>query len=206
MPPVVKNILIINVLLYAASTLLAGGRFDLYQYFSLKWILSPDFHIWQIITYMFMHANFSHLFFNMFAVWMFGAILERTMGAKRFLIYYLVTGIGASIIHFLVMYWQVYPALSYLNYVSVIGASGAVFGILLAFGMMYPNAEIYIYFLVPLKAKWLVLIYGAIELLTGIFGSNDGVAHFAHLGGMLFGFFLLWFWGYFKIGKKRTYL
>ncbi|MDR1758139.1 MAG: rhomboid family intramembrane serine protease [Bacteroidales bacterium] len=203
LPPVVKNLLIINVLFFLATILLAPVGVDLVKIFGLHYFSAPDFRPWQLVTYMFMHANFGHIFFNMFALWMFGAALEQVMGQKRFLTYYLITGIGAAILHYLVLYYQLRPYLmmyemsgnmNALNQFVTIGASGSVFGLLLAFGMLFPNSEIYLYFLLPIKAKWFVIIYGAIELFYGIGGTNDGVAHFAHLGGMLFGFILLMAW------------
>jgi len=212
---------------------------------------------------MFLHGDFGHLFFNMFALWMFGYMLENVWGPKRFLIYYFLTGIGAAVVHYFVIFLDINPVITsinsiisdpsadalldfvqghtfevskysggiynefqkfasdintlninpenrvalqdalnflvdyreyYLNLPNVIGASGAVFGILLAFGMMFPNTHIYIYFLFPLKAKYFVILYGAIELIYGFTGSGSNIAHFAHLGGMIFGFLILTYW------------
>jgi membrane associated rhomboid family serine protease len=153
---------------------------------------------------MFMHANFSHLFFNMFALWMFGNSLENYWGSKRFLFYYLFTGVGAGIIQNIVVAFEVWQYAQmgadfaqisrFMNYAVTVGASGAVFGLLLAFGMMFPNMMIYLYFLVPIKAKWFVIGYGVLELISGISGSSSNIAHFAHLGGMLFGFVLILWW------------
>ena len=156
-----------------------------------------------------MHGNFAHLFFNMFALWMFGNTLENIWGPNRFLLFYFVCGVGAGLVQELVQYIQyattlqaytsvnmgghIIPMGEYLNMLTTVGASGAVYGILLAFGMMFPNSTLYIYFAIPIKAKWFVLIYGIIELFSG-FTSADNVAHFAHLGGMLFGLFLILYW------------
>lgn len=268
LPPLVKNLIIINALAYIATYAL-GKAFgtDLRDILGLHYFAAEKFHPYQFITYMFMHGDFMHILFNMFALWMFGSILENVWGPKRFLIYYLVTGIGAALVHYVVFYFEIQPTLSainafltdpdmdkldlfitshrfhlheasgdiwahfiqfkrdvsnlksdnnniqalqgavffmseykeyYLNLPNVIGASGAVFGILLAFGMMFPNSLIYVYFAIPVKAKWFVIFYGLLELYLG-FSNNpgDNVAHFAHLGGMIFGYFLLMYW------KKR---
>lgn len=211
LPTVVKNLVIINVLFFlatiAAETVL---RIDLSDYLGLHYIGASDFQPYQLVTYMFMHGSFGHLFFNMFALWMFGNTLERIWGPNRFLLFYFVCGIGAGLAQELVQYIQylttlqgydnvriaanhIIPMSEYLNMLTTVGASGAVYGILLAFGMMFPNSTIYIYFAIPLKAKWFVLIYGIIELFAG-FTSVDNVAHFAHVGGMLFGLVLILYW------------
>ena len=228
LPPVVKNLLIINILFFVATH--ACRNFfgiDLSNLLGLYYYESAQFHPYQIFTYIFMHADFSHLFFNMFALWMFGAVIENYWGWKRFLVYYLITGIGAGLVQEAVYSIRIYQIMAqlppelaymvknnnwellpqYMHYksqlinlysllnVGTIGASGSVFGLLLAFGMMFPNSLIYIYFLFPMKAKWLVIGYGAIELWLGIANRNgDNVAHFAHLGGMLFGIFLILLW------------
>lgn len=201
LPPVVKNLLIINGIFYLATIVLQSSlSIDLYKIFGLHYYTSQYFKPWQIITYMFMHGNFGHIFFNMFALWMFGSAIENVWGAKRFLVYYLITGIGAAICHYLIVayeinfIWNLPPNNPYIDGFNIVGASGAVFGMLLAFGMMFPNSMIYLYFFLPMKAKWFVIIYGVIELFYGVTGSADGVAHFAHLGGMLFGFILIWYW------------
>lgn len=273
LPPVIKNLLIINVLFFA-GTLTLQNSVDMYGLFGLHFPTAPAFKIWQPITYMFMHGGFEHILFNMFALWMFGTVLENYWGPKRFLLYYLVTGIGAAVIHYIVLYFmsvhpmmvpldalianpslelfnsfyadhsllvsqyatqagtidqfnqvlntlQVRPndtiALNELGYYMaefktfylnegtvVVGASGAIFGLLLAFGMLFPNSLIYLYFFFPLKAKYFVILYGAAELFLGIRGNvNDNVAHFAHLGGMLFGFILIKYWQ--KTMRNRMY-
>ena len=233
LPPVVKNLLIINGIMYLATVVFKTRGIYLSEIFGLHFFTAQDSGIWQLVTYMFMHGNFGHLFFNMFALWIFGAALENTWGQKRFLIYYMVCGIGAGLIQMLVIGLQINSLSQNLspevvqmihengkmilnedkNYLGdmgalnlainsvTVGASGSVFGLLLAFGMMFPNALIYVYFLLPIKAKWFVMIYGALELIFGVTGTQDGVAHFAHLGGMLFGFFLILYWN-----KKERFL
>lgn len=203
LPTIVKNLLILNVLFFLADITLSARGIDLGRWLGLHYPTSTYFYPWQYITYMFMHANFSHLFFNMFALWMFGYALENLWGSKRFLAYYLITGIGAGLIQTAVLGLELRPlTLAYppeaiqqhIDTIVTIGASGAVYGILLAFGMCFPNVPIYLYFFIPIKAKWFVIIYGLIELFAGIGGTADGVAHFAHLGGMIFGFFLIRYW------------
>lgn len=211
LPTVVKNLLILNVLFFIATIACdVVLRIDLADYLGLHYIGASDFQPFQLVTYMFMHGNFAHLFFNMFALWMFGNTLENIWGPNRFLLFYFICGIGAGLIQELVQYIQyvttlqgyenvriaanqIIPMSEYLNMLTTVGASGAVYGILLAFGMMFPNSTLYIYFAIPIKAKWFVLIYGIIELFSG-FTSVDNVAHFAHLGGMLFGLILILYW------------
>lgn len=203
LPPVVKNLLILNVLFFLADISLQTRGIDLTQWLGLHYITAQDFYPWQFITYMFMHGNFSHLFFNMFALWMFGYALENYWGSKRFLVYYLITGVGAALIQTGVLALEIrsmtaelppFAAQHYINQIVTVGASGAVYGILLAFGMCFPNVPIFLYFFLPIKAKWFVIIYGVIELFAGIGGTADGVAHFAHLGGMIFGLLLILYW------------
>lgn len=264
LPPVVKNLLIINGLFFLATVVLEGAmHIDLTDMLGLHYFAAQKFEPYQFITYMFMHGSFSHIFFNMFALWMFGSVLENVWGPKKFLLYYIVTGIGAALVHYLVFYFEVSPALQsmdafikhpdvatlqqfvsthqfnfshstsefdlvvenfkqsftilqqdpgnmqamqdsvnfvtayrehFLNLPVVVGASGAIYGLLLAFGMLFPNSLIYLYFFIPMKAKWFVIIFGAIELFSGFYNQNSGVAHFAHLGGMIFGFFLILYW------------
>lgn len=263
LPPVVKNLLILNGVFYLA-TFAFGNAFhiDLVNYLGLHYWSAPDFKPWQFITYMFMHdpSNFTHILFNMFALWMFGYLLENVWGSRKFLFYYIFTGIGAAAFHYLIWYFQYSPSIDainaflahpslasftdfrnspnfklldkemlqhfnafvpqfnetlskgdiqatqlavefmqqykaeLLNAPVVIGASGAVFGILLAFGMLFPNTVIYLYFFIPIKAKWFVMLYGGIELYSGFFNQGSGVAHFAHLGGMIFGLILILYW------------
>lgn len=267
LPQVVKNIIILNVLVFLIQ--LFGPNFLGFNTNSLA-LYYPgldEFRPYQFITYMFVHGGLMHIFFNLFAFWMFGSAIEQVMGSKKFLVYYLITGIGAALLHNLVTFIDVQPTLnavdeflknptpevfnalvnspqfkldflsetgkyqviesineyqslykvdpavakvhglnlmnsyrdarlSYMSIPPVVGASGSVFGILLAFGMLFPNTLIYLYFAIPLKAKFFVIIYGALELFLGIVNSpSDNIAHFAHLGGMIFGFILIKLWG-----------
>ena len=187
-PPVVLNLIIINVLVYMATALLPLGKW-IFGFGSLFWVGNPLFHTYQFVTYMFLHANFEHVFFNMFALWMFGRTLEYELGSRRFLVYYMACGIGAAPIQMLAA-WA-----SGEYYIQLVGASGAVMGLLLAFGVMHPNAMIVLLIPpIPMKAKWFVIIYGVIELFLGWTGYGGNVAHFAHVGGMLWGFLLLHYW------------
>ena len=196
--PVVYNLLIANVVAYLATMLLDTNQ--MYALFALFPIGSPFFEVWQPITYMFLHGDFSHIFFNMFALWMFGRGLEMEMGSKRFFIYYFTCGIGAALVQLGmaevdIMNMESQGAIWNYMLTPTVGASGAVFGLLLAFGMMHPNATIMLLIPpIPMKAKWFVLIYGIIELLFIIFQAQDGIAHFAHLGGMFWGWLLMLFW------------
>ncbi|HKK38740.1 MAG TPA: rhomboid family intramembrane serine protease [Cryomorphaceae bacterium] len=229
MPEVVKNLLIINGLFYLATVALQPQGIDLTRILGAFYWDSEHFRVWQIVTHMFMHGSPMHIFFNMFALWMFGTAIERIWGAKKFLTYYLITGFGAFILHYAVVAFQVqhlipevspemlqdiknngldylmsnqnytnptFAELNLLYNIPVVGASGAVFGILLAFGMMFPNTRLMLlFFPVPIKAKYFVIGYGAIELFSGIANRpGDNVAHFAHLGGMLFGYILIKYW------------
>ena len=203
LPTVVKNLLIINVLMFLATITLERFHIDLTDILGLHFFKASDFRISQFVTYMFMHANFTHLFFNMFALWMFGNTLENIWGSQRFLLFYMVCGIGAGLCQELVQYIQYATQLAdyatvntgsqiitmseYLNMMNTVGASGAVYGLLLAFGMMFPDSRIYLYFLFPIKAKWFVIGYAVIELISGLTGGSN-IAHFAHLGGMSYFF------------------
>lgn len=200
-PPAVLNILVANCVVYLAMMLLDENR--IYELFALFPVESPWFKIWQPVTYIFMHGGFSHLFFNMFALWMFGRGLEWEMGTKRFLVYYLVCGIGAGLVQLgmaeIDLMHLTRGSIAYHQYLwsPTVGASGAVFGLLLAFGMLHPNATIMLLFPpIPMKAKWFVIIYGLVELLFGVSGRMDSVAHFAHLGGMFWGWLMLMWWRY----------
>ncbi len=232
LPPVVKNLIIINVLMYFIAVFFQYKMgIDLSDKLGLFFFKSPDFQPYQIITHMFMHGSLSHLFFNMFALWMFGMSVENQWGGKRFFIFYFVTGFGAAAFYSFIQWIQYAdifeslppdqiqyvvengknilmsgknfsePALSKINLllnVPIVGASGAIFGVLLAFGMLFPNVMVYIYFFIPMKAKWFVMLYGGMELIFGVMNEpGDNVAHFAHLGGMIFGFLLILLW------KKR---
>ena len=189
-PPVVKNLIIINVLVYMATALLPVGN-EIIRFCALWFGASPfgEFHSYQFVTYMFLQASVEHIFFNMFALWMFGRTLEYELGSKRFLIYYMVCGVGAALIQLATAY------LTGEMPIQLVGASGAVMGLLLAFGVMHPNAVIMLLIPpVPMKAKWFVVIYGVIELFLGWTGFGGNVAHFAHVGGMLWGLLLLQWW------------
>ncbi len=201
-PPVVKNLIIANCVALLATTLLPFGD-AIIERFALFNIESPLFHSYQVFTYMFLHGGVSHLFFNMFALWMFGRQLEIELGSQRFLTYYLVCGIGAALLQLGVGYAEYAHAVAtngirssmYLLGIPTVGASGAVYGLLLAFGVLHPNNIIMLIFPpIALKAKWFVVIYGLLELFFGISGYQAGVAHFAHLGGMLWGLALLYWW------------
>ena len=227
-PVVVKNLIIVNVLMLLATFVLEKVGINLYTHLGLHFPLSEKFRLHQIFTHMFMHGGITHLFFNMFALYMFGRVLESVWGPKRFLTYYLVTGIGAAVLHTAVNYFEYYrvtsqltpeqieyvkevgygiwaegknfsePLLSKLNLAlntPTVGASGAVFGILLGFGMLFPNTQLMLLFPpIPIKAKYFVIGYGAIELYLGFAQPGSNVAHFAHLGGMLFGYFMIKYW------------
>lgn len=214
-PTITKNLLIVNVVVFLATYLFRNMGVDLNNVLGLHFFLAPDFHIYQLFTYMFAHGGFSHIFFNMFALWMFGCIVERTWRPKKFLTYYIVCGVGAGLFQELAQFAQFYFIASehiphftlaqtmkvanayaaFLNPWTTVGASGAVYGILLAFGMLYPEERIFIFPLpVPIKAKWFVMGYAAIELFMAYSSTGDGVAHLAHLGGMVFGFFLIRYW------------
>lgn len=184
---VVSNLIMLNVVFYLITWLLPQHLPWIDSNLALWYWAAPDFKLTQFVSYMFLHANFSHLFFNMFALWMFGRQLEYDLGSRRFLAYYLITGIGAGVLNLLVMQFTG-------DYGVTIGASGAVFGVLLAFGLMHPNERLLLLIPpIPIKAKYFVMIYGALELFQG-FAVSDNVAHFAHLGGMLFGAILLYYW------------
>lgn len=211
LPPITKNLLIINVLCYFGIIVARRYGLDLDSVLGLHFFLASDFKLYQLFTYMFMHANLEHIFFNMFAVWMFGRTLEMVFGSKRFFTYYLVCGIGAGIVQEVIQYVfyatelvrydsvnigvEIVPMAEYLNMMTTVGASGAVYGILLAFGMLFPNSQMFVFPLpFPIKAKFFVIGYAVIELFLGLGQTGDGVAHFAHLGGMIFGFLLIMYW------------
>jgi membrane associated rhomboid family serine protease len=228
MPPVVKNLILANALFFLITIVLKQTGTDLGAMLGLYFPLSEKFNLYQLFTYMFMHGGLTHIFFNMFALYMFGRVLESVWGPKRFLMFYLVTGIGAALLHMAVTYieyevlvskmtpdqvayvkevgYQIWSEgknftdampgkLNALLNTPTVGASGAVFGILLGFGMLFPNTELMLLFPpIPIKAKYFVIGYGALELFFGISGIQGSVAHFAHLGGMLFGFFMIKYW------------
>ncbi|MBR6600842.1 MAG: rhomboid family intramembrane serine protease [Bacteroidaceae bacterium] len=224
-PTVTKNLIIINVLCFFGAIVAEKYGINLNDVLGLHYFESEKFRLYQLFTYMFMHSGFEHIFFNMFAVWMFGRILETVWGPQRFLLYYVLCGMGAGLVQEVTQYFEFIPYMAdmaqlsayapetivpingvthtagqwlamYERVISVptVGASGAVYAILMAFGMLFPNQEIFIFPLpMPIKAKWLIIGYFVIELGMGIMG-NDGVAHFAHLGGMIFGFLLILYW------------
>lgn len=228
LPPVVKNLLIINVLMLFITFVLQMRGIDLTSILGLHYFQSSEFRPYQLVTHMFMHGGLAHLFFNMFALWMFGRVLESVWGPKRFFIYYFVTGLGAAALHTFVNFLEFQhiasnmpmetvkmvlgqgteifnqgqnftdPDAARLNLilnVPTVGASGAVFGLLLGFGMLFPNTQLMLLFPpIPIKAKYFVMGYGAIELFSGITDSGSNIAHFAHLGGMLFGFIMIKYW------------
>jgi len=224
LPTIIKNLIIINILVFLAQNTLSGplGENYLENIFALHTWQSPLFKPWQFVTYLFMHGSFQHIFGNMFALWMFGSILENLWGPKRFLLFYLVTGLGAAFCHMVALYYEnqqlinlfntfdiaskqeYWPALQSHLSAATLGASGAVFGCLAAFGYLFPNTYIYLYFFLPLKAKWFVLFYAGGELLLAIQNSaGDNVAHFAHLGGALVGLILVYYWN--KTNKRNFY-
>lgn len=226
--PVVKNLLIINIIFFVATYILRNV-FDMEQWLAVYYFNSPQFRLWQIISYMFMHGNIGHIFFNMLALFMFGPILEYTTGSKRFFNLYFICGIGAIAFQMLVQAIQVHsitggitishPELesSYLQYgaaaqslfniynTPIVGASGAIFGVLVAFGMLYPNMELFLFFIpVPIKAKYLIPIYVVLEIYLGFKqAGGDNVAHFAHIGGAIFGFILVKLW---RLQKPNNFL
>lgn len=217
-PTVTKNLLIINILVFIATYVLNGLNIDLNNIFSLHFFLASDFRIWQLVTYMFMHGGVMHILMNMFMLWMFGMVVENVWGPKKFLFYYMVCGIGAGLCQELAQYGAyvydglaqydsiristdlVVPMETYLNMMTTVGASGAIYAVLLAFGMLFPEERMFIIPIpIPIKAKWIVLGSVGVELFLALGTSNDGVAHLAHLGGMLFGFLLIRYW------KKHPY-
>jgi membrane associated rhomboid family serine protease len=234
LPPVVKNLLIINGLFFIATFVLEKQGIDLVNILGLHYPLSPAFKPWQIVTYMFMHGGVAHILLNMFGLWMFGKVLENLWGSKRFLIFYMLTGFGAAAMQIAVAYFRLIPlykevSAENLNLIMTqgsdilaqsknfidpiaasmndivnapcVGASGALFGLLAAFGMLFPNTELFIMFIpIPIKAKYAVSLYAAYELFSGVENfQGDNVAHFAHLGGAIVGFILVKYWQ-----KKNT--
>ncbi len=252
-PPVVKNLIIINVLLLVATFILRNSGVDLVEYLGMHYPGSDKFRLHQIITHMFMHGGMMHLFFNMFALWMFGRVLENVWGSRRFLVYYFVTGLGAVALHMFVNHLEIAsmqntieafkntpspevlerfvnkhisnPSMQVRDFINswydnksasaftpeglslmerilkmktdipTVGASGAVFGVLLAFGMLFPNTQLMLLFPpIPIRAKYFVIGYGLVELYLGFSQPGSNVAHFAHLGGMLFGYILIKYW------------
>ncbi|MCI6917616.1 rhomboid family intramembrane serine protease [bacterium] len=198
--PIVKHFIIINVIMFAL-TLLAENF--MLEKFALFYFNSPFFKPYQLISYIFMHGGFMHILFNMYSLYIFGSVLESVWGGKKFFIYYMVTGIGAALFHLFITYLRIESGVldPYLaSIIPMVGASGAIYGLLLAYGVLFPNNVLTLFFPpVSLKAKYMVFVFGGLEFLLGVGGSGDGVAHFAHLGGMLFGFVILMIW---KRGNK----
>lgn len=245
LPTVVKNLVIINVLVFLAQNTIGkpGGEFNMDNIMALHTWQSPLFKPWQFVTHMFMHGTIGHIFSNMFALWMFGSVLENVWGPKRFFTFYMICGLGAALCHMLVLHFETQAMLARFNSLpddtaaissfisdygknligpiplsyegaqgvlvanvngATLGASGAVFGCLAAFGYLFPNTFIYVGFLFPVKAKWFVMAYAAFELFAGIQNSaGDNVAHFAHLGGALAGIILVYFWN--RNNRKTFY-
>lgn len=214
LPTIIKNLLIINGLVFLAQMVVGNSLgFSFENVFALHTWQSDLFKPWQFVTHLFMHGGFGHIFSNMLALWMFGAILENLWGPQRFLMFYLMCGLGAALCHMVVLYYETDQLIEQYNMLdyslqnqyrlaferkideATVGASGAVFGCLAAFGYLFPNTYIYLYFFVPIKAKWFVILYAAFELVTAIQNSaGDNVAHVAHLGGALVGFILVYYW------------
>lgn len=221
LPVVTKNIILINVVLFLATIVLQQTQgINLNEYLALHHHLAPSFKPHQFITYIFMHGSFTHILFNMFGVFIFGQVLEQVWGPKRYLIFYILTGLGAAIVQYLIMHYEVSAVLAevngaivspftsasekaflieqkfnYLNSKAVLGASGSLFGLLGGFGMLFPNRYIYLYFLFPVKAKWLVTGYALMELFSGLRNNPmDNVAHFAHIGGLVVGLIIVYIW------------
>ena len=198
--PIVKHFIIINVIMFAL-TLLAENF--MLEKFALFYFNSPFFKPYQLISYIFMHGGFMHILFNMYSLYIFGSVLESVWGGKKFFIYYMVTGIGAALFQLFITYLRIESGVldPYLaSIIPMVGASGAIYGLLLAYGVLFPNNVLTLFFPpVSLKAKYMVFVFGGLEFLLGLGGSGDGVAHFAHLGGMLFGFVILMIW---KRGNK----
>jgi membrane associated rhomboid family serine protease len=179
--PMVKYLLIINLVVFFLEYI-TGANAMIYVFGLVPWSILHRLALWQFFTYMFLHGGFGHLFFNMFALWMFGSEIERYWGSREFLKYYFLTGVGAGILTWLTAINSPIPT---------IGASGAIFGILVAYGMLFPNRPVYLYFMIPIKAKHLVILFAVIELWSSWGYTSGGIAHFAHLGGMLFGYLYL---------------
>ena len=262
LPEVVKNLLIINVIMYLATQLMLSRGVDLTDILGLHYFASEKFRIYQIVTYMFMHDSnsFMHILLNMLALYMFGSVVENVWGGKKFLTFYLLTGFGAAVAHYAIVYFQMQPSITFFNdYINsadlnqmyalvnsdaygssfgpdfrellqtnptqalevsidfakqirnellnapvVIGASGAVYGVLLAYGMLFPNSLLYLFFAIPVKAKYVVVLYGILELFSGISGG-DNVAHFAHLGGLVTGIIIILYWRQKERRKRNDY-
>ena len=223
LPPIVKNLIFINALFFLATEFLFRdvGEFGLQGIFGLWPINNENFRPYQIFTHMFTHAGITHIFFNMFSLWMFGRMLENIWGPKKFLLFYLVCGIGSAVAHMIVAYFEYKPILEALEFAKAtgqteyvehlqtfagyaVGASGAVMGVLVGFAYLFPNTELMLLFPpIPIKAKWLILALVAFDLFGGLGKTSDGIAHWAHLGGAAMGFILVFIWN--KTNKKTFY-
>lgn len=206
LPPVVKNLIIINAIVWLAQVALYPGT-DLTAMLGLWPIGAEEFRPWQVVTHMFAHAArdpagrvvFYHIFFNMFALWMFGRVLENIWGGKKFLIFYMICGLGAAAVHLAVQYYT-------HTYSVAVGASGAVYGLLVAFAFLFPNTSLYLLFIpIPIKAKWAIIGILALDFIGGfssVYGGSTGIAHAAHIGGALTGFLLVFYWR----GKGKNFM
>ncbi|AWV99607.1 rhomboid family intramembrane serine protease [Arcticibacterium luteifluviistationis] len=206
--PVVKQLLIANVVVFILSNLADQFFFSNFAFFNPilpnnEQLFNPNFKIWQVVTYMFMHGGVGHIFSNMFGLFIFGSTLETFMGSKKFLIYYLITGVGAALLNSMLNTYEMSQLITNSEpywrqaVTPMVGASGAIFGILVAFGVLFPNVELMLlFFPFPIKAKYFVILYGLYELYAGSTGLQQGVAHFAHIGGLITGFVLLKFFGF----------
>lgn len=225
LPPITKNLLIINVLMFIASYVIEPALgIDFTQLLGLHFFMASDFHFYQFITYMFMHANITHILLNMFGLWMFGSVIERVWGAQKYLFYYMVCGIGAGLLQEMAQFADIYFTYQSqhpitlaqtfqvmsndptLNSLTTVGASGAIYALLLAFGMLFPEERLFVFPIpFPIKAKWFVIGFAAFELISAVSMSQSNVAHLAHLGGMLFGYILIKYWNrnsYYNFGNN----
>ena len=222
-PPVIKNLIIVNALLFFAQTIFQNNpTLRIEEFLALHDVHSAFFRPHQLITYMFLHANIGHIFWNMLLLWVFGSMLENVWGSKRFLVFYVLSGIGAAVLHLAVLYFEMEPVMAQFRMLppeqqaelienplfrvntATLGASGAVFGCMAVFGYLFPNSILYIYFLFPIKAKWLVIIYIVMELWLGVRNTaGDNIAHWAHLGGGLAGFLLVLYWN--RTNRRNFY-
>ena len=206
LPPVTKNLIIINVIVFLAT--LVNEDFMIGT-FALFYPTSQYFHWWQVVTHMFMHGGFWHIFFNMYTLLIFGSVVERYIGPKKFLLFYFVCGLGAVVLHFGVEYWQMQSymegaalgnatalqRIEAIKFTPTVGASGAIYGVLMGYAMIFPESKMTLLFPpVTLSAKWMVVVFAVIELFTGVTGLSAGIAHFAHLGGMLIGWLMILWW------------
>ena len=205
-PPVTRNLIIINIIVFIATLI---NREFMTTEFAAFYPTSPFFHWWQVLTHMFMHGGFWHILFNRYTLWLFGSVVENIIGSKKFVLFYFVCGLGAVGLHFGVEYLQLQSymegvalgnsaAIDNINaikFTPTVGASGAIYGVLIGYAMLFPSSKMTLLFPpVTLSAKWMVIIFAGIELLTGVTGKVTGVAHFAHLGGMLIGWLMILFW------------